>query len=95
MTPTVIITGASRGIGKVIALELAQKGYNLMLVARSEAPLTAVRAECEKIGAKAATCIVDITQEDAGATIRDANLNAFGPPWAGGPGAGRRYRCVL
>ena len=81
MTPTVIITGASRGIGKVIALELAQKGYNLMLVARSEAPLAVVQSECETIGAKAATCVVDITQEDAGATIRDANLNAFGPPW--------------
>lgn len=81
MTPTVIITGASRGIGKVIALELAQRGYNLMLVARSEAVLLAVRDECQQIGAKAAACLLDVTKDDAGPTLRDAALDAFGPPW--------------
>lgn len=34
-----LITGASKGIGKSMALLLAQKGYNLLLVARSEAEL--------------------------------------------------------
>ncbi|MCA8910396.1 MAG: SDR family oxidoreductase [Planctomycetes bacterium] len=81
MTPTVIITGASRGIGKVIALELAQRGYNLMLAARSEGPLNAVREECEKIGAKATACVLDITTEEAAPALRDATLDAFGPPW--------------
>jgi NAD(P)-dependent dehydrogenase (short-subunit alcohol dehydrogenase family) len=81
MTPTVIVTGASRGIGKVIGLELAQRGFNLMLVARSEDALLAVRDECEKIGAKAAACVLDVTQDDAGPALRDATLDAFGPPW--------------
>lgn len=81
MTPTVIVTGASRGIGRVIALELAQRGYNLMLVARTEDALLRVREECEKIGAKASACILDLTTEDAGPTLRDAALDAFGPPW--------------
>ena len=81
MTPTVIITGASRGIGKVTALELAQRGYNLMLVARNEDHLFAVRDECEKIGAKAVACVLDVTNADAGPTLRDATLDAFGPPW--------------
>jgi NAD(P)-dependent dehydrogenase (short-subunit alcohol dehydrogenase family) len=81
MTPTVIITGASRGIGKTIALDLAQRGYNLMLVARSEEALLAVREQCEKIGAKSAACILDVTQADAGAALRDATLDAFGLPW--------------
>lgn len=81
MAPTVIITGASRGIGKVIALDLAHRGFNLMLVARTEAPLSAVRAECEKIGAKAATCVIDVTKPEAAPTLRDASLDAFGPPW--------------
>jgi NAD(P)-dependent dehydrogenase (short-subunit alcohol dehydrogenase family) len=81
MTPTVIITGASRGIGRVIALELAQRGYNLMLTARTEDALTAVRQECEKIGAKAAACVLDITGDDAGPALRDAAVDAFGPPW--------------
>jgi NAD(P)-dependent dehydrogenase (short-subunit alcohol dehydrogenase family) len=81
MTPTVIITGASRGIGKAITLDLAQRGYNLMLVARQEETLLAVREQAEKIGAKASACILDITQPDAGAALRDATLDAFGPPW--------------
>lgn len=81
MAPTVIITGASRGIGKVIALDLARRGFNLMLVARSEAPLMDVRAECESVGAKAATCILDITKPESAPSVRDATLDAFGPPW--------------
>jgi len=39
-----LVTGASKGIGKSIALLLAQKGYNLLLIARSEAELNALSA---------------------------------------------------
>ncbi|MCB9894592.1 MAG: SDR family oxidoreductase [Planctomycetes bacterium] len=81
MTPTVIITGASRGIGKAIATDLAQRGYNLMLVARNEGRLLSVRDECAKIGAKAAVLTIDLTRDDAGAAVRDATLDTFGPAW--------------
>ena len=40
-----VITGASDGIGKEFALQLAAAGFNILLVARNEAALTAVAAE--------------------------------------------------
>ena len=43
-----LITGASSGIGKDIAKELAKKGYNLALVARSEEELKKVAEELRK-----------------------------------------------
>lgn len=48
-----LITGASSGIGKAIAFQLAEKGYNVILVARSESALKQVAKEISD------TCHVD------------------------------------
>ncbi|APD09853.1 MULTISPECIES: SDR family NAD(P)-dependent oxidoreductase [Thermus] len=53
MKKTLILTGASRGIGKALALELAKAGYDLVLNARSEGPLKAVAEEVAALGGRA------------------------------------------
>ena len=42
---TLVVTGASDGIRKEFALQLAAAGFNILLVARNEAALTSVAAE--------------------------------------------------
>jgi short-subunit dehydrogenase len=43
-----LVTGASKGIGREIALQLAQSGYSLLLVSRNDADLSALAATIEK-----------------------------------------------
>ncbi len=60
---TALVTGASRGIGRAIALELAQQGVKrLVLVARDEARLAEVATEIEALGGEATILALDLTQ---------------------------------
>jgi len=56
---TLIVTGASRGIGRALALELAQNGVNLVLNARSKAPLEEVATAVRGKGVKTLTVVGD------------------------------------
>jgi len=47
MAPTVLITGASQGIGKATALLFAREGYDLVLAARQPDRLSAVAQEVQ------------------------------------------------
>ena len=58
-----IVTGASRGIGRAIALSLAGRGARLSLAARREPALQAVRAEIEAEGGQAACIPTDVSRE--------------------------------
>ncbi len=63
-----ILTGASRGLGVLIARALAKEGVNLALAARSADALEAVRAEVGAMGVRAIavpTDVVDAAQQDA------------------------------
>jgi len=63
---TALITGASRGIGRAIALELAQQGaQRLLLVARDRQRLADVAAEVRQLGVEAVTLALDLTQSAA------------------------------
>jgi short-subunit dehydrogenase len=55
---TALVTGASRGIGAVYADRLAKRGYDLILVARSEAPLKALTASLASANGRYITPIV-------------------------------------
>src|SRR3546814_3367080 len=60
---TVLITGASRGIGKRLALDLAAEGVNLGLVARNSEALGSVKAEAEEHGVKVLTFTGQVSDE--------------------------------
>ncbi len=58
-----LITGASRGIGRAIALELAQQGIKrLILIARDRQKLVEVAKEIEAMGTETAIVALDLTQ---------------------------------
>lgn len=60
---TALITGASRGIGRAIAIELAQQGAKrLLLVARDEERLAEVATQIEALGVEVVTLALDLTQ---------------------------------
>ncbi len=58
-----VITGASRGLGKAMALALAPAGVKLALVARDVERLSAVAAEARQLGAEAEVFQADIANE--------------------------------
>ncbi len=59
--PCVVITGASRGLGRALALAYARPGALLGLVARDDAALVAVADACRRQGAEATALAADIT----------------------------------
>ena len=59
-----LVTGAGRGIGKAIALDLASKGAEVLLVARSADQLKAVVEEIEAAGGKAQAHAADLMDTD-------------------------------
>ncbi len=67
---TVLITGASSGIGAELARELGRRGYNLTLVARREERLRALAGELEAAhGIRADVHLTDLSDADARADL--------------------------
>jgi 3-oxoacyl-[acyl-carrier protein] reductase len=75
---TALVTGASQGIGRAIALQLAADGAQIALAARNESRLTEVKAEIEAAGGTAVTFALDVASEDSIKATAKAVLAHFG-----------------
>lgn len=74
----VLVTGASQGIGRACALELARAGATVALAARNEAKLAEVVAEIEGAGGQGAAFALDVASEESIKTGAKAVLDRFG-----------------
>ncbi|MEW2386153.1 SDR family oxidoreductase [Micromonospora sp. NPDC047707] len=97
MTQTVVVTGASAGVGRAVARAYAERGGRLALLARGEAGLAAAERDCRERGAAdVRTYRVDVA--DAGAVqqaaddvahrwgridvwVNNAMVSVFAPTW--------------
>jgi NAD(P)-dependent dehydrogenase (short-subunit alcohol dehydrogenase family) len=97
MSQTIVVTGASAGVGRATVREFAKRGAAVGLIARGAAGLDAARAEAEELGAAkvvAASADVADAGQLASATARleaelgpfdvwvnDAMVSVFAPSW--------------
>lgn len=82
---TVIITGASRGIGKEIALTMAENGANVVVTGKSDVPnpklegtIFSVATEIEKKGGKVLPLKIDVREEESVISVIDRTVSHFG-----------------
>jgi 3-oxoacyl-[acyl-carrier protein] reductase len=78
-----LVTGSSRGIGRAIALRLANDGYSLVLHGRTASPaLAQTVAAVEEAGAKTRSLVFDIADRAATADVLTKDVEAYGAPYA-------------
>ena len=75
---TIILTGASVGIGKSLALSLAEQGANLVLAARDQGALEETVTMSVQKGGQAISVPTDVTQPEACQQLIEHALSTFG-----------------
>ena len=82
---TLLITGASRGIGKAIALRAAKDGANIIVASKTEKPhpklagtIHETVAEIEALGGQGMACVVDVRSEEMVQASIDQAVERFG-----------------
>lgn len=75
---TIVITGASNGIGAASAVEFAKKGANLALVARTRKKLEELQSKLGKFGTRSIACECDVSQKSLVQKMATDVLDRFG-----------------
>lgn len=73
-----VVTGASEGIGRDIAIGLADAGADIIVCSRREKILKEVKAEIEKCGRKAEVFALDVSNVDEIEALKSFIVNRFG-----------------
>jgi short-subunit dehydrogenase len=73
-----VVTGASRGLGLLLATELAQRGCRLLICARDQAELDRAAARLRDLGAEVATVVCDLTDADSAPRLIEAAQQQYG-----------------
>ena len=73
-----VVTGAGKGIGRAIAIGLAEAGADVALASRTQADLDAVAAEIRKLGRRALPLATDATSSEALEKLAAATVAQFG-----------------
>jgi NAD(P)-dependent dehydrogenase (short-subunit alcohol dehydrogenase family) len=76
--PVAVVTGASRGLGFLLARELADRGHDLVVNARSESGLAVAAAELQDRGARVVTVAGDVADPAVGQRLVDTATGRFG-----------------
>ncbi len=75
---SVIVTGASRGLGKGIAKVFAEQGASVLVVARNEKAGSRTVAEIERAGGVASFCRADVSRWSDVETMVEATMERYG-----------------
>ena len=78
MDKTILVTGASSGIGESIARELAAQGAKVLLGARRHERIEAISAKIREAGGTAETRVLDVTDRASMADFAQAALDLWG-----------------
>ena len=73
-----LVTGGSRGLGKVAALSLAREGVNVAICGRTQSTLDGTVAELEACGVSAQGIVADVTDADAMPALNQAVVDGLG-----------------
>jgi 3-oxoacyl-[acyl-carrier protein] reductase len=95
VSETIVVTGASRGIGRATALAFAARGFDVALLARSAGDLAQVATACSALGVRAHVHPCDVADPESVQSACNRVLSEGGAPRAVVNNAGVVHRAPL